>query len=1197
MEIKEEDDLKLLRATATLLADLNQLFSSLTQTPKNDMNPAHRQVRESEMYKIMELIEPFQEDPQLLDTHLKLFIPPLIAAYLATLGSTAPHKRKKGFVPLSHAALQILDLFCKVRGEKVVRGFLNNEPRYLEPILSEFEAGRNYAGTVDEPLLPSIVPWKERYMLTVWLSHLMLAPFPLASISTLQSSQEVSSTFGIKLPAEVPHIALRILKICIEGLKSASKERSASAYLLVKLCVRPDMQRIGLLDSIIDWSLSFFKSISEDASDIHQCLGMLTFVSGLAASANNNEMGSSLPAFYSVCRNILERPTLVFIKSSAVARKLIIKNFRNIAVHCLQGKGIPDNFDTTVVLEETIEYLLEAVADGDTPVRYAASKALSIITMKLESEMAGEVVEAILGSLNENVYWQGSKRNLGGVNPLAWHGLALTLSHLLYRRALSPEQLPDVLNALLLALAFEQRSATGGSVGTNVRDAACFGIWALSRRYTTAELLAVEASSVRASEHLKSLSIIQVLAIELLVVACEDPAGNIRRGSSAALQELIGRHPNTVEEGISLVQIVDFHAVGLRDRAMCEVSVKASVLHPMYWEAIFENVLGWRGTGSLDSSSRLSAARAVGLLSHGRPNDVVWKMSEQIRTQLAALRPREIEERQGLVASLAALIDANSSRENQTSSNSSGMHVAADLSHLWSLLKNELLLEEKSFISPTLRPELTASSICSFIGALSSMTKCQYDRINATDLPIPELIRMFNLCLGRHADSVLENIPRTTHAILELLYAISSDKAEELVQEWLAKLENEASYNGLRWSGFAVALGAAYSVVALRGQGEKSVAIQTRIVDVLAFRCTSAVAIEPRTVALLAISVLLKGNKKTAHGNSLNDSVCDHIAKAMHIAVNDYTTTERGDIGALVRLEALSTIGVAWETGLLQGSAYEEQLHADILRLSLEKLDKIRLRAAQTLEKGSYESFLQAYSIVADGTSSYAYFANALNVIKPTTSEAVREALFLGFITSAGMGSESVVQNSRAALLDAVDQWPIESGTHEGDEVRLSLLYMANCFLSLLKKNLESERVLLPLLEVLAFLFDMQIMQQLISTSFNFRALLSYTQKAHFKSTHIPKLLLALDVYRGLGMVAQTRVDTITKVTSMLLHPFPKIRIAAAEILWMLTGEEGLKRHDWILPPKSLKPVVDDIRTSLAKADMKTASVDSIGKK
>lgn len=39
------------------------------------------------------------------------------------------------------------------------------------------------------------------------------------------------------------------------------------------------------------------------------------------------------------------------------------------------------------------------------------------------------------------------------------------------------------------------------------------------------------------------------------------------------------------------------------------------------------------------------------------------------------------------------------------------------------------------------------------------------------------------------------------------------------------------------------------------------------------------------------------------------------------------------------------------------------------------------------------------------------------------------------------------------------------------------------------------------------------------------------------------KLHLALDVYRGLGDITLTRTDTLSKVVSMLLHPFPKVRV------------------------------------------------------
>ncbi|KAH7115981.1 tubulin folding cofactor D C terminal-domain-containing protein [Dendryphion nanum] len=1185
MTSTEDDDLKLLRASASILSDLENCLLSLIQHRKAGAGSGNirTQIREVDMYRTIALIEPFQEDPQLLDSHLKKFIPPLVDAYLATLRITSRPKVKKGYVPISHAICQIFNLFCKVRGEKILKGFLNNEPRFLEPILLEFERGDNLVLENGSSLPASITPWKERYVLLLWLSHLMLAPFPLASMSSLEPSQEVSTKFGVELPSELPEIALRVLVVCIEGLKSATKERSAAANLLVRLCVRPDMQDIGLLSSLIKWSLSFFSDASADHSDIHKCLGVLSFLSGLVTSATNEEIGPFLSSIYQVCQTVISTANLSFIKSSAVARKQIIKIFRNIVVHSLRPDAIQNALDTTSVIEEVIEFLLEAVGDGDSPVRYAASKALSIVTMKLEPEMAGDVVEAILGSLNENVYWQGSKRNLSGVNPLQWHGCTLTLSHLLYQRALSTAQLPDILNALLLALAFEQRSATGGSIGTNVRDAACFGIWALSRRYTTKDLLAVETTSVRASEHFKSISILQVLAIELLVVACLDPAGNIRRGSSAALQELIGRNPNTVEEGISLVQIVDFHAVGLRDRAMQDVAIKAASLHPTYWEALFDNLLTWRGIGSLDATSREYAAFAVRGLSRNQPAAVIKRMADGICERLAGLKAREIEERQGFVLSLANILDGVTPNElpGAAIENQPDAHTdRANLTYLWDLFEDPLNLEDKSFTSPMMRPEYTASSVCYLLGSLAAHSH-SFTKNGDIKVPTREVIRLLNLCLGRHEDSVMEAIPRAASRVLGLLRDITTTENVVIVNDWLARLENEASYNGLRCSGFAIALGAAYPVCSDSRTDVTSGSLtseQIRIVEVLTFRCTSGVAIEARIVALKAIEVLLKSHRERSTLQSLPGNVHSQIVEALHLALNDYTVTERGDVGALVRFAALSTSSTAWNCGLVEHSETDQRIYSDVLRLSLEKLDKVRARAAQVLERAEPEHSKSADNRAVEGVSSYAHFSNALARLKSSTPFLLREDLLLGFISSAGMGSESVVRNSRAALLDAVELLPTSSTKTE----ELTLLDIANCFTDLLKKSLDIERILIPLMDVIAFLFDMQVMHRLIDTNFSFRNLLSLTQKAHFKSTHMQKLLLALDLYRGLGAITSTRADTLTKVTNMLLHPFPRIRITAAETLWLLTQEDGLKRHDWSLPPKGLKPAVDIIKREVA---------------
>ena len=77
---------------------------------------------------------------------------------------------------LQTALASIIYTLCKVRGAKIIVGFLNNEPRYLEPILTKLEHV-----TFDQP--EDDVDWKVPYVLLLWLSHLLLTPFDLASIS------------------------------------------------------------------------------------------------------------------------------------------------------------------------------------------------------------------------------------------------------------------------------------------------------------------------------------------------------------------------------------------------------------------------------------------------------------------------------------------------------------------------------------------------------------------------------------------------------------------------------------------------------------------------------------------------------------------------------------------------------------------------------------------------------------------------------------------------------------------------------------------------------------------------------------------------------------------------------------------------------------------------------------------------------
>ncbi|KAG9898678.1 cytochrome P450, partial [Aureobasidium melanogenum] len=531
----------------------------------------------------------------------------------------------------------------------------------------------------------------------------------------------------------------------------------------------------------------------------------------------------------------------------------------------------------------------------------------------------------------EDMPKSSSKPDFGAANALRWHGLTLTLAHALFRRSASPQQLPEILNALLLALSFEQRSAVGVSTGSNVRDAACFGIWSLSRRYTTEELLSTDTSQIGFEFCRDAASIIQVVAIQLLLSACLDPSGNIRRGSSAALQELIGRHPDQVSNGISLVQVVDYHAVGLRQRAMVDVAQDAANLDTIYREALLAALGKWRGLGSTDVLSREAAAESIGLL-----------CAPQLPQHTPKLRP--------IVSALISSSDASVSQV------------------------------------------------------------------------LPRLVRAF---------SRLSQSGFLTTPILNL-------------SDCLPRVAHDASAPLTEW----------------------------------------------RIVGLQAVDLMIQAD-------TIGADILPGLLSALDAGLNDYTITERGDVGSLVRTQAIQCVQSMWKSTQTQIDAGSRHLlEGNIIRLSLEKMDRVRLQAARCLKED-----LNAKSVSDMDVMSHQYFLN----------------LF-------------------APLNDDPPSWK----------------------------------------QLIAYLLD--ALPSIVSPDrpFKWRVLLSLVQKAHFKSNNIPRILAAVEVYQALAEKPTARADTLKKLVSMLrTNPYPTVRTAVAECLFLATGDQALKIIDWNKPSQAYDVPID----------------------
>ncbi|KAG6005578.1 hypothetical protein E4U21_007837 [Claviceps maximensis] len=1253
MDAPEADyDIKLQKISADLIVDLDHgLKTTLRKADGRGGTQVRSFVRARETWKSTTLVlDMFQELPQLLDSHLPKWIPLLAESYLEYAQKRHRIKRTTRqsslLIPVDYAISRILYAFCKVRGEKVIVRFLNVETKYLEILLASIEEAEETAQRQHEPVAWE---WEQRYVVLLWLSHLLLAPFDLSTISTLDMEDaSVPSVEGFTWPPNLPGITTRVLLLAIKYLSSPGKEKDAAKALLVRVAMRRDMQQLGVLDALVRWAMASLRPRKDEPlKSMYFYLGILSFLAGaLRSAAETSDMDVYLaPIFHCVYDiTLAENELSRSIVKLAVVRKMILKVIRSVTVSFLRQQQQKTALASTEMVETAIGYLLDSVSDNDTPVRLSASKALSIITLKLDPDMASQVVEAVLESLNKNVLWtksghqEGSKpaRNLSSVNNLEWHGLVLTLSHLLYRRSPPANQLSDIIHALLLGLSFEQRSTSGASVGANVRDAACFGIWALARRYTTQELLSVPTTSVFAAKsHPTTSSILQVLGTELVVTASLDSAGNIRRGASAALQELIGRHPDTVDRGIEVVQTVDYHMVARRSRAVEEVATKAAVLSRKYGEALIDGLLGWRGIGDADAQSRRVAGAAFGTLtselSLSNKTDCCsrfFSSIDLIMQHLQSLAKRQVEERHGLLLCLAFLLDRiaefiHQKNDEHGSPTRQSLLVQKSLTSVSEILEDcqvtdyrrqDIIAEGASRLVVSALPmlqiacvdqskplpvypgqvSLSSSRVREYINVL--MSKLSDSLANEDVMRLITALRsVISSWLGRNEAETAE---AASAAALVLVLFSAPQAREAILQEWATIVgTNPTLRSATTGPGYFHALAMAQPLAELMKHDSHSG--HDSACQALLNRWAQDGDINVRVVIMQSL----------IRSSLLHAKVGLFLSLLMD-GLNDYTTNARGDVGSHVRVQALRAVRSLWENNA--GSVHDSDVMKEslgsllpcTLRLSAEKLDRVRAEGQAVLALVMQDS--AAKSLQSLTFSSKAYFAALLNLVStPSGTDCLgshtlqdqdqdRTAwmaeLMSGFVTSADTGNDDLVIASRAALSDFCQASP-----HNLDLVCRSLLHN-------LRANHTQDRIAVPTLEIIAFLFHVGLFQA--ARGINLRQMCLLTQRAGYKTGNVRKILACLKVYGGIASFAsaaagagghgggdcvpaagaaadvQAGIDEAgRRLGAFMSHPWPRVRTAAVDEIWGVggfcdgTGPARLMSVDWSAAGR------EDIRT------------------
>ena len=1075
----------------------------------------------------------------------------------------------------------------------VVR-FFNNEPKYIDPILSCFRQW-----TSPEQLMASspgiAMTWEERYIMLLWLSHLMLAPFDLASIST--SAIDCSSSKLATVLQGLPSIAQTLLQTAFDYLHVSGKERAAAAIMIVRLVLRRDMQAKRLLPRVITHALSGLKqgdnaNVSA-ATSAYRYDGLLSLLSGIMSVGSDDDVAPYITQIFQVCIQLATHkgPHETQVRNTAPVRKSLIKVVRLCVLHALsttaRHAAIATSYDLDTMLEETIQYLLESLSDKDTPVRMIASKSLSMVTLSLDPDMSAEVVQAVLTSLDENILLESSsgrtsaitdvgvdelkshKKNVSAVDPLQWHGLMLTLGHLLFRRSPPPQQLPEIIAALITGLEFEQRSNIGTSVGVGVRDAACFGVWSLARKYSTFEMDKVDVSRLlpvldKSDNDLDMKHMaLQVLANQLVLSACLDPSGNIRRGSSAALQELIGRHPDTILHGIPIVQVVDYHAVARRSKAMIEVSFQAAKLDQVYLHALLTAMLGWRGARSHDAESRRWAAQGirelVGLVPLGHAIDQCTQLEIQAAKLKLANTGSNAGTRHGLLLGLSAMLENVWSRQDENIQ--LGSVNCARTTHLGNF--GRCALDHLDILTGNLSGRVTRDLELVF-EASSVLVAALVKSLSSADLSeIEKLLNVLERCLtGSEKDTV---VLESTKAFTVIFQRLDERTQKNLLERWLHTSQSKLSE--YKCKGRLQAIGSVFWLL----PSEESNSTMSLALNYLGQFIRGQWPIETKINAMDSIKKVLLTSSSLHQGvqSLLSVSQKDIIAAAILTGLNDYTIDQRGDIGSTLRFKSIEA-AEAYTRVVDFSSSFSRPLIQNVARLAAEKLDKLRLQAWLLIQviwkqQSDFPPLKSEFVHLAD-VSSIEYYLQLFELLSVWW---LQKYIIAGLVSSAAAGTDDIGRASRGALT----LHTLHKNRSQQQPVLDSIFA---CLIEHLEQTVADDREAIPAMETVAFFLE----QQLDNATESSTKVLRVMQRAHTPTSTIQRLEAATKVYSALCNTDQRKV-ALDKLTRLLLHRYPKVRADAADTLHLHTSEISLVSCDWMLPVTDLKLTVVQLRKQL----------------
>jgi len=1061
----------------------------------------------------------YQEQPHLLDPHLE-----------SLLGLLVEQVREERSAPLVHATTQLMAHLFKVRGPKVVVRYLPHEVEDLERVvtlLQEQDSSDNKT-------------WETRYILLLWLSIIVLIPFNMARFDS-----------GEKAP-----LADRLLSLCKRYLGVRDKCREAAATLVSTFLTRPDT-RDTILPAFLDWAVQTFSDVDRSEADITGALMAIcsvtkhakredllqyaeTILTKLLASNFKEHSNTNLRK---LGLKLVQRLGLIFLKAK-VASWRYQRGSRSLAINLKMGpleqkegfksddKGEEQEYDIPESVEEVIEELLVGLKDKDTIVRWSAAKGVGRVTGRLPKELADEVV----GSLIEMF----SPRETDS----AWHGTCLALAELGRRGLLLPSRLGQVVPHILTALVYDERKGSF-SVGSHIRDAACYVCWAFARAYDPLVLQPYVAD----------------IASGLLTVTVFDREVNCRRAASAAFQENVGRQ-GTFPHGIDILTVADYFAVGSRSNSYLVLSVFIAG-YEEYSRPLVEHLLN-RKVGHWDMAVRELTAKALHNLTSCDSQHILKSVLPKL---LDSAHGRDLHLAHGSTLAAGEIIEALSkvaSSQGVSLKELIGMEVLEQVETLVDKMVEKHKLRG-------LGGELMRAAVSDFIKNVS---------VSGLELHGRPVVSVWQAVLEENLASLELSVQQAgvaaVPAFLDMFWVVDgildTEKRDNLVTTFIGKLGGGGE---MVRRGFSSALGVLPGSI-LRGKEEE-------VIHAL-IKCSKISEGSEKWAEARRDAVKALGNVVCTAQGWLNSQLVPHVFDCFLLAMEDYTLDRRGDTGAWVREAAMSGVESLC-LSLLAGGAEKvqasivSQLMPCLAQQATEKIARTRGHAGKV-----FSSLLWALSASGQDlpgiprvqevreifpcdsdinwtveSETFPKFVQLLHLAEYS------ERIILGLIVSIGGLTERLVKNASESMF-----------------VQLRLMNTAQLetfttsLLAVFKRFHKMDRVTVPLFKFLDQLFtscSLEILLEDTSNKFSFQ-LFSLCKVEVTKSGDPNKIMSSSDVFCQLLQSADTNTvkKCLVQLSIFLCHKFPRVRKSTAEKMYeaLLTFTENE-----IVPEENLEAVME----------------------